>query len=77
MLASKINGLFEDCFQRIFPVKKEERSFHVQLQMSDTLRVEKLTLLAGTDTVKPPFPTTMLPHIALRCLSLDECYNLF
>lgn len=56
MLASEINGLFEDCFQKIFfPVKKEERSFHAQLQTSGTLRIEKLTLLAGTDIVKFPF----------------------
>ncbi len=56
MRASEINGLFENCFQKIFlPVKKEERSFHAQLQMSGTLMVEKLTLLAGADIVKFPF----------------------
>jgi len=47
-----------------FPEMKEESSFHVQLQMSDTLSVEKLTLLAGAGIAKCLLRTIIVPHIA-------------
>lgn len=65
MLASEINGLFEDCFQDYCPVKEEERSFHAQLQMSDAFRLKELTILAGK------VPITLKLLFILCCLMND------
>lgn len=65
MLASKINGLFEDCFQDYCPVKEEEKAFHAQLQMSDVFRLRELTILAGK------VPITLKLLFTLCCLMND------
>lgn len=56
-------------------MKKEERSFQAQLQMSNTLRLEKLTLLAGTDIVKFPFRTIIVLHIALHSCVIEWMFH--
>lgn len=65
MVASKINGLFEDCFQDYCPVKEEERSFQAQLQMSNAFRLRELTILAGK------VPITLKLLFAPCCLMND------